>query len=576
MTELRILFVVVLLLATGCAAPPPADEASPASQDVVGDAEPAFPLAEPTYTSKRPRDLSPLVDALDALGATRLSELESRLATATIPEIQAAMDAGALSSEELVLHYVDRIKRYDVDKLNAVLELNPEALEIARARDAERADGTRGPLHGIPVLLKDNIATSDRMHTAAGALALRDWRPARDAFLVTQLRAAGAVILGKANLSEWANYLDPDLPNGFSALGGQTRHPHGAFDPLGSSSGSAVAVAARLATVSVGTETQGSIIRPAEVNGIVGLKTSMGAWSRDMIVPLVEWMDVPGPMGRTVTDVAFLFAAGMGVDANDPVTDAAEELDGLDVSQLLDREAARQRRVGVVTYGEAFFAALAEDAPAPPEGLDEDELASYRRWQSYYEAYDRQARQALEVLRELQIDTVAIDWRERPQSPNPSAALRVGFRAALDPFLARVDAPFDSMAAIVAYNNEDPANRIPFGQDFLAASAEADLDDPDYAKAREENPRIAREHLDRLFDTYDIDVLIAGSQVYAAAGYPALAVPSGLADDGEPRGLVMIGRFLGEPDLLAVGYAYEQATRARVEPDLDAVTASFP
>ena len=188
------------------------------------------------------------------------------------------MADGRLSSVELVTYYIDRIRRYDVDKLNSVIELNPEALTIAAQLDREQATGkARGPLHGIPVLLKDNIATGDQMHTTAGAYALKDWRADRDAFLVRKLRAAGAIILGKANLSEWANYMDPCMPSGFSAVGGQTRHPYGAYDPLGSSSGSAVAVAAHLTTVSVGSETSGSIIQPARFNSVVALRPSQGA-----------------------------------------------------------------------------------------------------------------------------------------------------------------------------------------------------------------------------------------------------------------------------------------------------------
>ncbi|MCA9968378.1 MAG: hypothetical protein KC423_29235, partial [Anaerolineales bacterium] len=197
-------------------------------------------------------------DALAGLTAERRTELDALLADATVLDMRAAMDDGQLTSEELVTWYIDRIRRYDIDILNAVMELNPQALEIARQLDAERATGNvRGNLHGIPVLLKDNIATGDGMHTTAGADALKDWQPDRDAFMVQQLREAGAVILGKANLSEWANWMDPCMPDGFSTLGGQTRNPYGPFTTYGSSSGSAVAAAANLAAVTVGTETQG-------------------------------------------------------------------------------------------------------------------------------------------------------------------------------------------------------------------------------------------------------------------------------------------------------------------------------
>ena len=225
-----------------------------------------FPLAEPEYNGKRPLALDAFGAALGGFKPERAREIDALLAARTVPEIRKLMAGGRLSSVELVTYYVDRIRRYDVDKLNSVIELNPEALTIAAQLDRERANGkARGPLHGIPVLLKDNIATGDRMHTTAGAYALKDWRADRDAFLVRKLRAAGAIILGKANLSEWANYMDPCMPSGFSALGGQTRHPYGAYDPLGSSSGSAVSVAAHLTTVSVGSETSGSIIQPSRL-----------------------------------------------------------------------------------------------------------------------------------------------------------------------------------------------------------------------------------------------------------------------------------------------------------------------
>jgi amidase len=200
-------------------------------------------------------------------------------------------------------------------------------------------------MHGIPVLLKDNIATGDHLQTAAGAAAMLGWDPDRDAFLVRRLRDAGAVILGKANLSEWANYMDSCMPDGFSTNGGQTRNPYGPFDTLGSSSGSAVAVAADLTTVSVGSETQGSIIKPATINSVVALKTSRGLVSRDYILPLLPWQDVPGPIGRTVTDVAALLSAMVGVDENDPETAAAAELSGTDFAQFLSPRSGRDRRL---------------------------------------------------------------------------------------------------------------------------------------------------------------------------------------------------------------------------------------
>ncbi len=231
-----------------------------------------FTLSEPRYTSKRIRDFRAFESALATFSPERRTVLDKLLLEATVPTMQGMMARGEVTAEELVVYYVDRIRRYDINQLNSVLELNPEALVIARRLDDERRQGNQwGGL-----LIKDNIATGDRMRTTAGAVALKDWRVERDARLVANLRRSGALILGKANLSEWTNDVDPAMPSGFSALGGQTRHPYGPFDPLGSSSGSAVSVAANLTAVSVGTETQGSILRPAATSGVVGLKPTHG------------------------------------------------------------------------------------------------------------------------------------------------------------------------------------------------------------------------------------------------------------------------------------------------------------
>ncbi len=238
--------------------------------------------------------------------------MDTLLAGKTVLDIQALLDGGRITSEELTTYYVDRIRRYDTDKLNSVMALNPEAQDIARTLDVERVEiGARGHMHGLPVLLKDNIATSDGMHATAGAYAMKDWTPDRDAFLVAALRHNGAIILGKANLSEWANYMGPGMPSGFSVLGGQTRNPYGAFEVWGSSSGSAVAAAAaaNFSAVTVGSETQGSIIMPAGISSVVGLKTSSGLVSGDYVIPLMDWQDTPGAIGRTVTDVAVLYCS---------------------------------------------------------------------------------------------------------------------------------------------------------------------------------------------------------------------------------------------------------------------------
>ncbi|MCB0086629.1 MAG: serine hydrolase [Caldilineaceae bacterium] len=532
---------------------------------------PTFPLAEPDYTNKRPRDLGPFTTALSALSAARISELDGLILGKTIPELQALMDNGQLTAEVLTTYYLSRIQQIDIDRLNSVMELNPEALEIARALDAERADGAvRGPMHGIPVLIKDNIATGDQMHTTAGAYALRDWQAHRDAFLVKQLRAAGAVILGKANLSEWANYTDPSMPSGFSTLGGQTRHPYGPFDPLGSSTGSAVAVASNLTTVSVGTETQGSILMPASSNGIVGLKTSRGLVSRDYIIPLVDWMDVPGPMGRTVTDVAILLSAMTGVDDNDAATADAANLAGVDFGQFATDGAADGKRVGIfVTADETVEHIIQQYQLA--DDVAEQQRQAYADMNAAWRALGEQ-------FTTLGMAIVEIDSREMPVTPSPVEALEYGFADSVNRFLANLgsNAPLATLAEVAAINREDAANRVPYGQGYITGSVNTAITAQQYAAIVSENQETAAHSLRHLFDTYQLDGLIVGlDQSYAAAGFPAITVPNGLSENGQPSGLTIIGDFLGEPNLIAIAYAYEQGVQGRVEPDLDKTLADI-
>ena len=526
-----------------------------------------FPRPEPAYDAKRVRDLSPFADVLTGLTAERVAALDALLAGATILDAQQAMTDGGLTSEELVTYYLDRIQRYDVDKLNSVLELNPQALEIARQLDAERAAGkVRGNMHGIPVLLKDNIATGDGLHAAAGAYALKDWQPTRDAFLVRQLREAGAIILGKANLSEWANYMDPCMPNGFSVLGGQTRNPYGPFETYGSSSGSAVSVAADLVAVSVGSETQGSIIAPAGINSVVALKTSRGLVSRDHIIPLLPWQDVPGPMGRTVTDVAVLLTAMTGVDSNDPETSKAAELAGTDFTQFLAPEALEGLRVGVAVLTDEAIAARLEKLGI----TDEETVKNLRVIFGEENAIPRAVGAALTAAG---VTVVEVPKSELPSAPDVRPALEYGFKDALNAFLADLggDAPVGSLAEIIALNQEDPANRAPYGQGYLEASQDTKITAEEYAAIERDNQAAAQEGIDQLLEKYDLDVIASDvGQAYAPAGYPALTVPFGYAADGTPQDAVFGGGYLSEPQLLAVGHAFEQETRFRVAPDLEA------
>ena len=510
---LSIATLLLALLFTACSAQAPKDE---------------FPRPEPDYNAKLSRDFSAFDDALASFTPERAAELDTLLSGKTVLDIQGLLDDGQFTSEELVTYYVDRIQRYDVDKLNSVMALNPEALDIARTLDAERAEsGARGPMHGIPVLLKDNIATGDKMQATAGAFALKDWTPDRDAFLVKALRDNGAIILGKANLSEWANYMDSGMPNGFSVLGGQTRNPYGPFEVLGSSSGSAVAAAANFSTVTVGTETQGSLIMPAGINSVVGLKTSRGLVSGDYVIPLVDWMDTPGPIGRTVTDVAVLLTAMTTPDPNNPeVSDLAQT----DFTQFLTADAVEGLRIGLVVENEA----LTQDFEA------------------------------------LGMEVVQVDPADIPNFYDARPALEYGFQDSLNRFLATANAPVLSLADVVAVNNEELKNRAPFGQGFLQGSVDTKITKVEYDVIKAENSQGSADAITAVFEKYGIDVLMSDlNQRYAPAGFPAITVPGGYAENGQPLPVFLTALHLDEGKLLSVAYAFEQATHARQEPELE-------
>ncbi|MEZ4558163.1 MAG: amidase family protein, partial [Caldilineaceae bacterium] len=352
---------------------------------------------------------------------------------------------------------------------------------------------------------------------------------------------------------------------------GQTQNPYGPYETYGSSSGSAVAVAADLTTVSVGTETQGSIIMPAAINSVVALKTSLGLVSRDHIIPLLPAQDVPGPMGRTVTDVAILLGAMTGVDANDPATTAAAALTGTDFTRFLLPDALAGVRVGVPVW----TAALLDEYIDGLEIEDADVLAQLRAIMDANAA----TQQALVArLTTAGVTVVEFPITDLPEGIPIVDTLTAGYKAAINAFLADLGeaAPVGSLAEIIAFNQADLANRAPYGQDHLEASQASDLSGAALESVLAENRATARARIDALFARYELDVVAADlGQLYAPAGYPALTVPAGYAADGTPQSLVLVGRYLAEPQLLAVGYAYEQATQARVAPDLDATTAQI-
>ena len=485
----------------------------------------------------------------------------------TIAQLQDAMETGALTARGLVEMYLERIERIDRQgpALNAVIELNPDAPEIAGALDAERKAGqARGPLHGIPVMLKDNIDTGDRMMTTAGSLALQGSVAPEDAWVAHRLREAGAVLLGKTNLSEWANFRSTHSSSGWSSRGGQTRNPY-ALDrnPCGSSSGSAVAVAANLCPVSVGTETDGSLICPAQTNSIVTIKPTLGLISRFGIIPIAHSQDTAGPMARTVADAAIVLGALTGVDPRDPATEESRGQSQADYRPFLRPEGLRGARIGVARN---FF------------GFD-----------------DRVDRIVEGCIKEMQrMGAVIVD----PANVETAAdlgktefeVLLYEFKADLNRYLARLGpgAPVHSLQEIIAFNKAHRDQVMPyFGQErMLLAEEKGPLTDEAYLKALETNHRLARtEGIDATLRAHELDALVApsggpawltdwvngdrpsggSSGLAAVAGYPNITVPAGYVF-GLPVGLSFFGGAYQEHKLIQLAFSFEQATQVRRAP----------
>lgn len=494
----------------------------------------------------------------------------------TIAELQEAMKGGRLTAERLVEIYTQRIQMIDRNgpTLRAVQEINPDALAIARALDEERkAKGPRGPLHGIPVLLKDNIATADKMETTAGALSLVGARPREDATVARKLREAGAVIFGKTTMSEWAYFKASPSSSGWSARHGQGRNPY-ALDrtPCGSSSGSGVAVSANLTAVALGTETDGSIICPSSVNGVVGVKPTVGLTSRAGVIPIAASQDTVGPMARSVADAAAVLGALVGVDLRDTATQASVGKLQTDYTKFLDPNGLRGARIGVPRQ---FYWGYSPKADAIAEG-------------------------ALEVMRDL--GATIVDPANVPgYNPDTHRAseftvLLYEFKAGLNAYLAELQpaTKVRTLEDIIAFNKQYAGDNLPFfGQEILErAQAKGPLTDEEYLKALEFNRRAAgREGLDALMDEQQLDVLVAptttpawkidlvngdvfrgGSGRSAAmAGYPLITLPAGFTF-GLPVGITLMGRAWSEPTLVKIAYAFEQATKVRRPPQYLATT----
>lgn len=495
--------------------------------------------------------------------ASHAATTDFAFAEASIGDLSSRMARGELDSHTLTQAYLDRIAAIDDagPKLNAVIELNPDALKEADARDAERKAGrVRSPLHGIPVLLKDNIDATP-MVNSAGSLALAEHRPQSDAFLVERLRAAGAVILGKTNLSEWANFRSTHSTSGWSARGGLTRNPY-VLDrsTCGSSSGTASAIAASLATVGVGTETDGSIICPAAVTGLVGLKPTVGLVSRGGIIPISSSQDTAGPMTRSVADAAYLLAGMVGRDESDAVTANSVGHAVFDYPLHLKADGLRGARIGVLRNKMGVDAAV--------DAAMEKAIATMRR--------------AGAVVVDAQIPTDG-QWEAGELD-----VLSWEFKAGLEHYLASRQAPVRTLAQLIDFNKRHAGDELSyFGQDLLEqAEAKGPLNDPAYLDMRSTIRKLAGvQGIDAALQTQQLDALIApatsaawkadmtngdpqvpsGYSAAAVAGYPSLTVPMG-DTHGLPMGIIFMGTAWSEPRLFELGYAFEQTTKARKAP----------
>ncbi|HEY3041749.1 MAG TPA: amidase [Pyrinomonadaceae bacterium] len=490
---------------------------------------------------------------------------EFELDELTISELQDGMKSGKFTSRSLVRKYLDRIDEIDKNgpAINSVIEINPDAVSIAEALDRERKEkGARGPLHGIPILIKDNIDTADRMMTTAGSLALIGSHPAQDAFVAKKLRKAGAVILGKTNLSEWANIRSNHSSSGWSGRGGQTRNPY-ALDrnPCGSSSGSGAAAAANLSAAAIGTETDGSVVCPSSANSLVGIKPTIGLISRAGIIPIAHSQDTAGPMARTVSDAATLLGALAGIDLNDGVTKTQRSF--TDYTQFLDKGGLKGARLGVSRKNFGFNDRV--------DKLMEDHIRELKK-----------------------LGAVIVDPADIPTSgkfdESELEVLLYELKADLNNYLRRLGprAPVHTLKEVIEFNEKNRDREMPyFGQDlFIKAEAKGPLTEKKYTQALAKNHLLSRtQGIDFVIRKRRLDALIAPtggpawptdwingdhftggySSASAVAGYPHITVPAGYVF-GLPVGISFFGAAWSEPKLIQYAYAFEQATKARRSP----------
>ena len=471
---------------------------------------------------------------------------------ATLGDLQNAMAAGQISSRELTQIYLDRINTYDQNgpQLHSVIETNPDALKIAEALDLERkTQGARGPLHGIPILVKDNLDTFDRMHTSAGSLAMAKSIAPRDSTVVMRLRTAGAVLLGKANMTEWANFMTIGMANGYSSRGGQGVNPYKpGLDTGGSSSGSGIATAANLCAAAIGTETSGSILSPANQNSLVGIKPTVGLVSRAGVIPVSSTQDTPGPMTRTVRDAAILLSVIAGKDRRDPATREARVAQ--DYTAFLDPNGLKGARIGVprAVYWEALSTEQAQ--------IVENAIGLIRKCGATI------------------VDPADIATAKEAATFNFEVLL-YDFKRDINRYFKTLgsSSPIKSLKELIAYNEARPENMLRYGQLILQAaqSTSGRLEEKIYSYRRKEDLRLAqREGIDATMKKHRLDALLfpiySGYAIAAQPGYPSVIVPAGYTADNTPVGITFTAKAWQEPTLIRLAYAFEQASHARRSP----------
>ena len=488
-------------------------------------------------------------------------KLEEWIVEADIISMQKAMESGSTSSEDIVRQYLDRIHKYDSD-IHSILEINPDAIQIAKELDQERQEtGSRGKLHGIPIILKDNIDTGDRLHTSAGSVALAGSFAATDSFVASKLRLAGAVILGKANMSEWSNFMSSTMPAGYSSRGGLVLNPYGPGEIFisGSSSGSAAAVASNLVAAAIGTETAGSIVGPACQSFLVGIKPTVGLVSRTGVIPISVSQDTPGPIARNVTDAAIILGALTGMDDKDKATFLSKGRTFSDYTPFLDADFLQQARIGIPRH---YY-----------KHLDEERLAIMEA------AISTLKNAGATIVDDISLHVEHNNWN--------NDVICYEFKQGLNQYLSQCadSVPIHSLQELIAYNENHAEVALKYGQDTLIRSEAITLTEQEYHQKKQEYDALAlNKGIDYVLKQHSLDALmlpgdVDGMYIAARLGYPLITVPAGYSStgvidaDGDstkgPFGVVFSGTAFSEPTLIRIAYGFEQATNHRFPPQLD-------